>query len=117
MNPISSLILGKNLMKLTDVFEIVEKEKQAYFDDAGGKDFFDSLKFKELEIETEHRLNKLKKYPPYEITKATLGNLMLNEKANDQLRVSALNSLLEHLIAEGIALNVDEFDSAYFGAR
>lgn len=115
MNPISSFMMGKHLTKLTDIFELIEKSKQISYIGAGGIDAFEPSIQNKFIHEIELRLEKLKKYPPYEITKTLLANFEINQVLNgdNELRINAIENLYKALVAEKMALEMDNFEKAF----
>jgi biotin-(acetyl-CoA carboxylase) ligase len=115
MNPISSFFMGINLTKLTDIFELIERSKQTQSIGAGGIDAFEPSVQERLINEIESRFNKLRKYPPYEITQTLMTNFHMNQAVNSEIRMNAIETLYKALVLENIALNLENLGMSLDG--
>lgn len=106
----ADISFGNTLTKLTNLFEEIERTKHTHFIGAGGG--IDSLPLarqRELEKKLPKWIATVSSRSPHEVTRELLKNIKLSQNLQRHERVTAQANLLQNLVNQGIALDVDEF--------
>ncbi len=110
MGIFADIAFGNALTKLTNLFEEIERTKYTHFIGAGGG--IDSLPISRQK-ELEHKLPKwiatISSRPQDEVTRELLKNIKLSQNFNRIERMKAQANLLQRLVDQGIALDVNDF--------
>ena len=110
MGIFADIAFGNALTKLTNLFEEIERTKITHFIGAGGG--IDSLPISR-QRELEHKLPKwmatISSRSQDEVTRELLKNIKLSQKFNRTERMKAQVNLLQRLVDNRIALDVDVF--------
>lgn len=110
MGILADIAFGNALTNLTNIFEEIEQTKRTHFIGAGGG--IDSLPVSRQK-ELEHKLPKwmatISSRSQDEVTRELLKNIKPSQNFNRTERMEAQINLLQRLVDNGIALNVDAF--------
>lgn len=110
MGIFSNIAFGNALTELTNLFEEIERTKQTHFIGAGGG--IDSLPIprqRELEKKLPKWVATVSKHPQEIVTRELLKNINLSKKFGRHDRIKAQAKLMQHLVNQGIAKDVNEF--------
>ena len=110
MGIFADIVFGNTLTKLTNLFEEIERTKYTHFIGAGGG--IDSLPIsrqKELEKKLPNWMATISARPRDVVTRELLKNIKISQKFNRTERIKAQAKLLEKLIEQGIALDLETF--------
>lgn len=111
---IADVMLGFALTGLTNVHEEMLVSGRSGFIGAGGG--IDSLpRSRQLDIQKKYPkwLQRLEKYPRHKVTCELLKNLRMAEAGGREIRIEAISRLLDILIAQGYAMDLDAFMASY----
>ena len=114
MGIIADVMLGFALTGLTNVHEELLISERGGFIGAGGG--IDSLpRSRQLEIQEKYPkwLHRLERYPRHKVTCELLKNLRMAEVGRRESRIEAISRLLDILISQGYAMDMDAFAASY----
>ena len=110
MGIFADIAFGNALTKLTNLFEEIERTKRTHFIGAGGG--IDSLPIsrqRELEHQMPKWMDTISSRSQNEVTRELLKNIKLSQKFNRTERMKAQVNLLQRLVKNRVALDVDVF--------
>jgi len=114
LNIFRAIALGNALTKLTNMHEAILRTRQTMFVGAGGS--FDSLPRamqEELVRKVPKWLATLDRNPRHVVTRELLKNARISQQFGRPLREEAQYKLLEWLIEQGHAIDLDTFAASY----
>lgn len=114
VNIFKQLALGGHLTKMTNWMEAIEHTRRTMPIGAGGG--IDSLPRDQQARairELEAGMAALSKYPRHVITAELIKNRQVALQFGRHMRADAIGNLLEHLIAQNIALGAEDFLKSY----
>ena len=110
MGIFADIVFGSTLTKLTNLFEEIERTKYTHFIGArGGIDSLPISRQKELEKKLPKWMATISARPRDVVTRELLKNIKISQKFNRTERIKAQAKLLEKLIEQGIALDLETF--------
>lgn len=112
----SGMALGNALTKLTNVFEEMEHTRHTMPIGAGGGiNSLPKARQQEIERKMPNWLATLKKQPRHVVTQELLKNMKVSQQLRRAEREVAQAKLLEWLINEDVALDLETFAKSYLG--
>jgi hypothetical protein len=114
MNIFKAIAMGNALTKLTNVWEAIGYTRETMLIGAGGG--FDSLPRamqEELAPKIPKWLATLGKHPRHIVTQELLKNARISDHLGRHAREVAQYELLQWLIEQGIAMDLDTFGKSY----
>lgn len=106
--------MGIHLSRMATVFEAVERTKFTHLPGAGGG--LDSLpqqdRLKAIVV-LEQGMANLREHPRHVVTRELLKNMRVADSFGRTVRVEGMGHMLDFLVANEIALGVDEFVASY----
>ena len=110
MGIFADIAFGNALTKLTNLFEEIERTKRTHFIGAGGGiDPLPISRQRELEQKLPKWMATISSRSQDEVTRELLKNIKLSQNFNRTERIKAQVNLLQRLVDNGIALDVDVF--------
>lgn len=106
--------LGNALTQLTNMYEEIEATRSTHFVGAGGG--FDSLPLRrqaELESRIPKWLKLIEQVPRHKVTFALVKNAQISERNGRQERFRAQEKLLDWLIEQNLAMDIETFLKSY----
>jgi hypothetical protein len=114
MGILSQFALGNALTGLTNVSEEIERTRHTMpIGAGGGLNSLPLIRQRELAEKIPKWLNTLRKHPRHIITRELLKNIKVSEQFGRSERINAQIKLLERLIDDGVALDIEEFAKSY----
>lgn len=114
MGFLADIKMGNTITKLTNLFEEMRGSHNYHFiGGGGGIDSLPEPRRNYYEKNLEKWLNILKKHPRHKITQTVIQNIKMSQSSNRVERIEAQTELLDFLVDEGLALNLEDFEKSY----
>jgi hypothetical protein len=111
MGFIASFKAGRATTKMANLLEEVERNRKPKEEGYGSR--LSTARLQHIEQEMQRNMDYLRSFPRHLVTENTLKNIRIASKFNDAARVQIYADLLQGLIEEGIALDLDTFEKSF----
>lgn len=108
-------MLGNALTKLANVFEDIAVARAGAFIGGGGIDSLPAGRQQEISKKWPRWIAAIQKHPRHVVTRELVRSMQMSQRFNREARLHAQLELLEMLVAEGIAFDVEQFQASYVG--
>lgn len=111
MGFIANFKAGRAMTKMVNLMEEVERNRKTA--DEGYGSHLPEIRQIQIEREIVESMNYLRNFPRHIVTENLLKNMRIASKFGDAKRIEASSKILEILIEEGVALDLDTFEKSY----
>lgn len=113
MGIISDFMMGNALTKLSNVFEEIAVARGGAFIGSGGIDSLPQYRQHEIIKKWPAWIAALQKHPRHVVTRELVRSMKMSQQFNRSMRLQAQSEVLDMLVEEGIALDLQTFMSSY----
>jgi len=111
MGFIANFKAGRAMTKMVNLMEEVESNRKTA--DEGYGSHLSEARQVQVEAEIIESMNYLRRFPRHVVTENLLKNMRIASKFGDNKRIMASSNVLEILVEEGVALDLDTFEKSY----
>lgn len=102
---------GRAMTKMVNLLEEVERNRKTKEEGYGSH--LPEARLVKVEQEMKTSMEFLRQFPRHVVTENLLKNIRIAARFNDNGRIKAYSTVLDILIEEGIALDLDTFEKSF----
>lgn len=111
MGFIANFKAGRTMTKMVNLIEELENNRKAAGEGYGT--ILPESRVGQIELELERGVELFRKFPRHIVTENLIKNVRIASKFGDNKRIEASQAVLEFLVEEGVALDLDTFEKSF----